>query len=265
MNPDRLAQLEEERRFLLRSLDDLEREHAAGDVDEHDYTVLRDGYTARAAAVLRSIDEGRAAMPARRRSRPGVVAAWVVGVVAVAALSGWLVARSSGQRISGQSMTGGQAVDEVSAKLAEARSLLGTDPFRAVELYGEVIELEPDNAEARTYMAWLLALSASSASDQSAELAVAQSQALFAAVTTDTTGYADAHCLYAVAAMRFYPEPDPDLARAQGELCLASNPPTEMLGLVQPFLDSLTATTDPVTTDTATTDTVTTDVGPPGT
>ena len=32
VDPDRLAELEEERRFLLRSLGDLEREHAAGDL-----------------------------------------------------------------------------------------------------------------------------------------------------------------------------------------------------------------------------------------
>ena len=34
MDPDRLAELEEERRFLLRSLDDLERE---GDVTQLNY------------------------------------------------------------------------------------------------------------------------------------------------------------------------------------------------------------------------------------
>ena len=34
VDPDRLAELEEERRFLLRSLNDLEREYRAGDIDE---------------------------------------------------------------------------------------------------------------------------------------------------------------------------------------------------------------------------------------
>ena len=51
------AELEEERNFLLASLEDLEAERDAGDVDEHDYTVLRDQYTARAAAVLRALDQ----------------------------------------------------------------------------------------------------------------------------------------------------------------------------------------------------------------
>ena len=41
------AELEEERDFLLRSLEDLEREHAAGDVDETDYVALKDGYAVR--------------------------------------------------------------------------------------------------------------------------------------------------------------------------------------------------------------------------
>ncbi len=37
---DQLAEREEERRFLLRSLADLEREHDAGDIDDADYATL---------------------------------------------------------------------------------------------------------------------------------------------------------------------------------------------------------------------------------
>ena len=43
--------LEAERDFLLRSLDDLEAERAAGNVDDDTYRTLHDDYTARAAAV----------------------------------------------------------------------------------------------------------------------------------------------------------------------------------------------------------------------
>jgi hypothetical protein len=43
----------EERDHLLRSLDDLDRELAAGDIDPHDYATLRADYTSRAAAILR--------------------------------------------------------------------------------------------------------------------------------------------------------------------------------------------------------------------
>lgn len=239
MSPDELALLEEERRFLLRSIDDLDREHAAGDVDDADYTAVRDGYVARAAAVLRQIEAGTAALPAAKPVRWGRIALWTAGVVAVAALSGWLVAHSSGQRVAGQTMTGGQEVDEVSAKLAQARSLLGTDPGGAITLYQEVIAIEPDNPEARTYTAWLLALSAGGVGPEAAALALDQATALFEEVTTDTPTYADAHCLYAVTAARWFTEPDVELAKRQGELCLANNPPGEMRGMIEAFVGNL--------------------------
>ena len=56
-----MSALEEDRDHLLRSLDDLEREREAGDIDDADYVTLRDDYTARAAAVLRAL---AAAVPA---------------------------------------------------------------------------------------------------------------------------------------------------------------------------------------------------------
>ena len=55
MRENRLAQLEEERDFLLSSLSDLEHEFSAGDIDEGDYFSLRDSYTARAAVLIRDI------------------------------------------------------------------------------------------------------------------------------------------------------------------------------------------------------------------
>ena len=66
-DPDGLASLESERDFLLRSIADLETEREAGNLDDDRYRALKDDYTARAAAVLRSIEEGR---DARRRRRP---------------------------------------------------------------------------------------------------------------------------------------------------------------------------------------------------
>jgi len=247
MNPDRLAELEEERRFLLRSLGDLEREHEVGDVDEHDYATLKDGYTARAAAVLRAIADGRAALPPKRRRRPLVVAAWVVGTLALAGLSGWLVARSSGQRLAGQTMTGLQTGDEVALKLAEARSLLGTDPGGAIAAYRRVLELDPENAEAITYSGWLVTVDGRQRSDNDQVLLGVET--LRAAVGLDPT-YADPHCLLAVALGRFVAEPDLAGARSEAQACLDNQPPAEMVGMVQQFLESLdpAATTEPVAT-----------------
>ena len=74
MTPEERAIREEERDFLLASLDDLERERAAGDVTDDDYRALKESYTARAAAVLRELDAGEFGQvaddesPERRRS-----------------------------------------------------------------------------------------------------------------------------------------------------------------------------------------------------
>lgn len=244
---DELARLEEERRFLLRSIADLEREYAAGDVDQDDYEELLEGYTARAAAVLRTIEQGRAALPPKRRGRRSVVAAWVLGTIAVAVLAGWLLARSSGQRTAGQEMTGGQPADEVALALTEARALLGSfDLAGAFERFERVTQIDPENAEARTYTAWILVLNSGQIDDPAvAQVSLDAAIETFAAVVEDEPGYADAHCLYAVTSANFLPEPDLDTAREQGRICLESNPPTDMEGLVRDFLAGLDATTVP--------------------
>ena len=48
--------LRDELDFLLASIDDLERERSAGDVDADDHRRLLDGYTARAARISRLLD-----------------------------------------------------------------------------------------------------------------------------------------------------------------------------------------------------------------
>ena len=73
IDPDALAALVDERDFLLRSLEDLEREHDAGDVDDHDYETLKDDYTARAARAIRAVESHQAR--ARAGAAPAVVAA----------------------------------------------------------------------------------------------------------------------------------------------------------------------------------------------
>jgi hypothetical protein len=242
INPDRLAELEEERRFLLRSINDLDREHAAGDVDAADYVTLRDGYVARAAAVLRSIDEGRAALAPRPARNWRRIAIGVLATVAVAVGAGWWVARSSGQRLPGQSMTGGAPLDEVSAKLTEARQQMAVDPAAAIALYQEVRELDANNVEARTYTAWLLAVNSRQASPEVAELAAAQALDELQAVTELDPAYPDGWCLLAVTRARFVDPADPQGAQAAADACLALNPPAEMRGLMEDFLgDLLTA------------------------
>ncbi len=235
VNPDRLAELEEERRFLLRSITDLDREHRYGDVDDHDYRTLRDGYTARAATVLRAIEAGQEQASQPRVRRPKVIAAWVIGTVAVASLAGWLVARTSGQRLPGQAISGGLPGDEVAQKLTEARQFLGVDAQQAITRYQQVLEIDPGNSEAMTYTGWLIAQSGSSAATAGAEI-------LRDAIELDPT-YADPHCFLAITSAEFLQPPDLATARSEAQACLANNPPSQMVGMIQAFADRLEAST----------------------
>ena len=236
MNPDRLAQLEEERAFLLGSIRDLDREHEVGDVDDADYQTVRDGYVARAAAVMREIDEGRSALPARVRRpwwRRLVVPA---ATLAVGVVLGLVVSHFAGQRLPGQTLTGGLPQDEVSTLLAQGRSMLNDDTAGALAAYRKVLDIEPDNAEARTYTGWLVVLNGRQANDQAQ---IAQGIDLLRAAGQIDPLYADPHCFVAVASGRFLSPPDVETAKAEGDVCLESNPPAQMVPMIKGLLDSL--------------------------
>ncbi len=242
---DRLAALEEERRFLLRSLNDLEREHDAGDVDDLDYRSLKDGYTMRAATVLRQIDEGQAALPTakpRRWSRTiAVAAAVVVGSVGV----GFVLAGAWGERSSGQEMTGLTPGDESRIVLTNARDAQSAGDFATANaLFAEVIEMERargrENAEAVAYFGWTLALLTRQNPDQSraAERYDAAVLALGQAVELEPD-YADPQCFLAIVEFQF--RGDAEAALPHIERCEASNPPGEVASLVQSFAAEIRA------------------------
>jgi tetratricopeptide (TPR) repeat protein len=152
---DALSALEDERDFLLRSLDDLEREHDAGDVDDTDYTTLRDDYTARAAAVIRQIDAKRAAAePPRARRSWGRTLGWVAAIAVFAVLAGVLVARMSGSRRDNETATG-DVRDSTRQLLAEgAIAFQRGELDDAIERYSAALELSPSSAEALAYRGW---------------------------------------------------------------------------------------------------------------
>lgn len=154
LDPDELALLEEERDHLLASLEDLEREHDAGDMDDADYRTLRDDYTVRASEVLRAIEERRRliAAPRSERSR-GRTIAGIAGVIALAVVAGVLVAQNAGQRGDGP-ITG--AVNTQRAALQTCRQASFQDPEGGVECYDEFLVDAPDNVEALTYQGWAL-------------------------------------------------------------------------------------------------------------
>lgn len=232
MHPDRLAELEEERRFLLRSLADLEREFEAGDVDDVDYRELKDGYTARAAATLRSIEDGRSTLPAaptadwRRRILSAVVVAALVAVV------WWALAASSAQRLPGQEITGLDPRGDRSIAISQARAIELEDPAGAASIYATLLEDEPDDPVVLTYRGWALARSASSEDDLREAI-----DSLLAATDADPT-YPDPQCFLGIV---FNQLGQADLALPRLDACLAGNPPAEVLGLVQSLRDSVAA------------------------
>ncbi len=165
LGSDRSA-LEAEKEFLLRSLDDLERNLADDDIDRATYERLRREYTARAAAVARSLREGVDERPRVRRLSTAARVGVAVVVVIFAGASALLLARSMGARVPGQGLTGGPGAgptapadpDSVPGRLARAREYAGRGEYAsALRQYGEAARLAPSNVEARAYGGWMLA------------------------------------------------------------------------------------------------------------
>jgi hypothetical protein len=259
MNPDQLAELEDERKFLLRSLVDLEREHAAGDVDEIDYRELKDGYTVRAAATLRAIEDGHSSLPqkpAPNWRRRGVIAAVIVVAIGVV---WWVLAASSGERTPGQQLSGLDPRSEQQQLIAQARQLQFQSPGAASDLYAQVLDADPDNVEALTYRGWTLALDAIQRSGADApdagadETVVAQLReavdSLAAATELDPT-YPDPKCFLGIVNYGFLEQAEAALPWI--EQCLDGNPPADIASLVQPLRDEIAAAvagaSDPVPT-----------------
>lgn len=171
-----------------------------------------------------------------RRVPRWVTGVVVAGVVAVASASGWWVARESGQRLPGETITGGIA-DSTATLLSQARALGTSDVTSAIELYGRVLEIDPDNVEALTYRAWLVSLSARNFDVALRQQAYAAAVAAFGrAIEIDPT-YADPVCFLGIVVYR-----DGDDARSALEFidrCLANDPPAEVRTLVASLRDEV--------------------------
>jgi tetratricopeptide (TPR) repeat protein len=248
--------LEEERRFLLDSLRDLEREHQAGEIADEDYESLRDDYTARAADVLRAIEANRAAAVdpfdndvdevASERARPrrhkrssrAVALVLVAGLVLLAFASVFVLA---GNRSPGGSATGANT-NTVQGRLALAHQYESQGKaVDALKQYDAVLKDDPSNVEALTYRGWLLKL---------AGLTDQAQAAIEKAIATDPT-YPDAHFFDGM--LLFQDRKDPAAAIPQLEAYLASQPPppADAVQAVQQVLDqarqAVTTTVPPPT------------------
>ncbi len=152
---DEREQMLIERDHLLTSLDDLDAEFAAGDLDEIDYQTLKDEYTARAAKLSRVLD-GAPVKRTRAAATPmGRRLLWLGGVVLLAAFAAFAMVEFSGARGSSETASGEIRLSTASLLNDAANEFRLGNIDRAIELYGEVLEENPTNVEAFTYRGWL--------------------------------------------------------------------------------------------------------------
>lgn len=224
-NNEAREQLERERDFLLRSLDDLERERDKGTIDDESYERLHADYTARAAAVLRTLRDGvdsrPTAPPVSRRRR----VLTVVGIVGFAAILGVVLAAALGARLPGETSsgnTGSASNDTVTVKERRARLertvaanpndvgsrlLLAqfleadSDFTGALQQYAAVLAIDPENAESEAQSGRILYITAQAAAktapDRAAELVNQSLARLNHAIELDP-GYANARYFRAI-------------------------------------------------------------------
>lgn len=223
-------ELEEERDFLLGSLQDLEREREAGELSDRDYQALHADYTARAAVVLRALERPARSRPARgsnapppvKTRRPLVVTLGVV--LLVAALAGGAVAAFSGTREPGSPMTG-SLPDTPSGRLQRALQLESDGKAaEALKIYDQLLRENPRDVAALSYRGWLL---------KRAGLPDQAMTSLDAAIAIDPR-FPDAHFFRGM--VLYQDRNDPAGAVAEFRLFMSNNPPQEMVPLVEDVL-----------------------------
>jgi len=205
--------LEDEREFLLRSLDDLDRELVAGNIDPDTYRVLHDDYTARASAVIKAIEDGVERRASDAPRVPPVMRVLTIGgIVLFAVLAAVLLAKTIGQRQPGQQITGDAqakgtptsvspanaivaakaaataAPKSYDARIRYARALyLSTLYPAALQEYLVAAKLDPTQAEPLAYTGWLTALFARTETNETTrkQLFDAATTSLDRAITVD--------------------------------------------------------------------------------
>jgi tetratricopeptide (TPR) repeat protein len=238
--------LEEERSFLLRSLEDLDREHEAGDLSDEDHALLRDRYVARAASVLRTMEEPEpTAVPHREdrsrpvaqrvRSLPRRRLVVVVGlVVLVLGAVVWFVTQRTGERLPGETLTGSVALSsaqQTSRTLAQAETLERQgNVVEALRLYASVLRAHPDQEEALAEAGWL-EYEAGAQARNATLLSDGEGQEK-KAVAVDRAAYAPHLYLGSM----LLAQGDATGAVAQYRLFLADHPPVSTVKTAAPFI-----------------------------
>jgi cytochrome c-type biogenesis protein CcmH len=151
---------------------------------------------------------------------------------------GILVARGAGQRLPLQTATGG-IEDSTASLLSQARLAGPADVKTAIDLYGRVLETDPDNVEAITYRAWLVMLSARQFDDTLRKQAYSTTIAALGRAIELDPAYPDAMCFLGIVVFR----DGGDAASAKEFLdrCIERNPPAQVRGLVDSLRNEVQA------------------------
>lgn len=163
-DPDKVASLEDELELQLKSLQDLDLELEAGDLDEVDYQTLKDDYTVRVADTVRRLQQQTDLVDGQKKRRVNPLT--VVAVLLFALGAGWLLARSTGERGIGDTATG--AIDSPRQLVFQCQELAADGQIvESMQCLDGVLAKDPANSEALTYRGWYLVLTAGSTEDQS--------------------------------------------------------------------------------------------------
>jgi len=138
-------ELENERDFLMKSLDDLELEHQSGGIDDESYAALRDDYTARAAATIRALRDGVDTRPSPAPGPPAKRrAAVIAGVVVFALVAGIALAAALGARLPGETSSG-----NTPSEASDASAAIG----RRITSLQKQVNAKPDDYDLRLALA----------------------------------------------------------------------------------------------------------------
>ncbi len=149
------VRFEDERDHLLASLDDLDAEFAAGDIDEIDYAGLKDDYTARTAKLTRALDGAKVTRVKAGGTSSSRRLMWIASVLVIAGVAAWAMVQFSGARGTSDTASGEIRLSTVSLLNDAAEEFGQGNVDRAIELYTEVLSIEQTNVEALTYRGWI--------------------------------------------------------------------------------------------------------------
>jgi tetratricopeptide (TPR) repeat protein len=230
VNPDDLAELEEQRGFLKRSLDDLERELAAGDIGSDDAETLRHDYAERLVTVETAIESGHIELVRNAPPRqPGRAVAIFVVIAVLAVGLGFGAAHFLGSRGTGESATG-NIRQSTADRLQQAEDLSSKGKILdALKLYDRILNDDPENVDALVGRGLTL---------------------VRATMATGRTDFAADGQKFIERALKLQPDDPvilfylglslrlqdkPDEARAAIDKALAANPPSELRTQIEQF------------------------------